>query len=718
MYNKRVYVFCRLEYEIDQLKKRLADNERKHSVASVRKPDTVETHSGDADAQEIGNGKTLVTIFLFLFNRVSRWRQRNIVQEHNALRQRECRAKGKLSLDTEKAILSPACDPKPQPSQSTKRGDTIKFPKSYKKRASEFHKCLPKRNKIMRCAVTIDTFNRVSRSPCTRDIFPQLLRQSSEYLNIVKHFETSVCFNRQLWKDVRQLSAFRTKGKFEQIKKIRDKWKTQGLSLRKVARSALVTFNHLLWLVTQPPKSKAKVASQVNREQVCEFFRQTNITMKLPHKRYSRYHYMRTSFKHSYAKYTSHMRKAGLRVVSKATAVRALSKKEFKPASKVPFQQCLCGKCENFNLAILAAVFAKVKGISRSITETICSTLCDVSNDNGEIDILKCNRSCVRRLCNSCKHKFGQTIATENSQLDMSKSAIWHQWESDYAYVNGLKKKINYSKKLKHGTIADLVGLIKLQLLEMPLHQWMFKWQGDQFELRKSQLIEGEVLMVMDFAKNLNFERQREVQTAFFHRKASTLHAVVCYYKCPLKCGKTVTDEVMCISNDLVHDAHAVHVSEKKALQLLTQRGIDIQKVIQFTDNCTSQYKCYMSFAYISKCTMPLERHYFGEGHGKGPSDASVGRTKKEVDAAIHGGLVDIQKTEDLVDYCRASLATPLPEPGTCVHFQRLFVHIPMVDRSIQSHIAPIAGSSKMHCICNTGDPFMVSIREASCFCR
>ena len=87
-----------------------------------------------------------------------------------------------------------------------------------------------------------------------------------------------------------------------------------------------------------------------------------------------------------------------------------------------------------------------------------------------------------------------------------------------------------------------------------------------------------------------------------------------------------VQEAVVIISEDLKHDGHAVqHFVNQTMPHLRNNRGVTVNKVIEFTDGCGSQYKSKLPFSDISfsgeDMAVKRERHHSGSCHGKGPSD-------------------------------------------------------------------------------------------------
>jgi hypothetical protein len=590
-------------------------------------------------------------------------------------------------------------------------------PKHYQKRHSEFYrKKFNFRTPALRCAVAIHNFLRVAKSPRTKATFPIIARKLPQFQKFIREEMSSrsiVKQQKELAADLRRIVAFRKDGKTKEIRAIRGNWLRNKMSLRFVSRVTDTTFSYLQWLV-KPPSLNSRSFTELEKQHTVQYFAQNNITMQLPLKRHAHKFFFRTAFCQIYAKYAKAMKEQGLRVLSKSSVLRVLPRKHFKTVSKVPIQGCLCCKCENLRLILCALKFAKVKGFSRRIRESVMKVVC-----NGTGCISNVKRDCLKRKCDQCRHKINEIFEQENHGLDKSARCAWHQWTSTYVELkNGKRKRVSCVKVLSTGTIGQLINLASLQLEDMPLHLFDVQWQGDQFEIAKQTLKPGEVLTVMDFAKNFKLPRQGEVQYGFFCRESVTLHPVVCYFHCP-KCEELMVDEVMMFSNDTKHDAHAVEAFQNQALKhLKSKHDLVPTKLISFTDNCSGQYKCHQAFAYMSGHEIPQEKHYFGAGHGKGPGDASVGRAKKELDLAIRGGKAELHSAEDVAKHCQEHLEMPTSRE-LCAHRNRHFYFVDDIDRSYISPFGTVDGTMSFHSVkVDKNDPLKLCTRVSSCFCR
>ena len=149
-----------------------------------------------------------------------------------------------------------------------------------------------------------------------------------------------------------------------------------------------------------------------------------------------------------------------------------------------------------------------------------------------------------------------------------------------------------------------------------------------------------------------------------------------------------------------------------------------MQRVIQWTDGCASQYKSKGPFSHISHATSDLdcaqfERHFFGSRHGKGPSDGTSGLIKHHIDSAVKANQAVVSNAEEMFQYLEQSFTKD--PPGPCSHSRRVYflvrdgaVDRPRLDRMVKT----VAGTRHIHCVRSTGlQDFTIDTRPLSCFC-
>lgn len=605
---------------------------------------------------------------------------------------------------------------------------SVVLPKSFAKRASEhLNKLGHKRNPIMRASIVTHEFLRIMKSPSTKGVLPQVVSAHSPFknaLNEVSRVSVKVDskVRARVNREMRDLVCHKCRKLYEQAKHVKSRWIREFGSLRKVARIIGMPHNSLLWYFKIPKGHSRKISAQ-QAKAVLEFYNREDISMVLPHKRYAKLIFLRSTFHEQYNKYVKHEQAAGRVPLSKTSVHRVLPKKRFRTVAKIPFLNCCCTVCTNFDLAVQSAVRAGVKGLSTSLTENAVASCC-FENPPREHnrDIYACPQLCRTRTCKQCTQRYSRMLTYANRNIDLSQGVEYWQWGNRYKVNDqGKRVKAEFKRNLHSGTLADLLGLLKLQVHKLPQHLFWYTWQAEQLEFLKKDLDPGEVIFIVDFAKNITVERQHEASHGFYHRQSITLHPVIMYYLCPQQCGKVVHDEFMCISPDRVHDAHAVHAYTLKALEHLRAQGTCVNKMYIFSDNCGSQYKSKLPFELLSTFDIPAEHHYFGAGHGKSAADGFVGRLKMWLDRQIRSMNRTIQDAIDLWVLAvneASSKVRVRPDGDICVHHQKTHVYVGKVNRTYRGQAVTLKGTRKMHSIKTTGVQGWLLCRDTSCFCR
>ena len=171
-------------------------------------------------------------------------------------------------------------------------------------------------------------------------------------------------------------------------------------------------------------------------------------------------------------------------------------------------------------------------------------------------------------------------------------------------------------------------------------------WNFHQYLVCRNNIEKGQVIVVHDYAQNYLCVHQHEVQALHWSHEQVTLHPSCITYRCPVRdCNQIVLHEIVHITDDLKHDAHLVKKFQAANVKLLQKHGVQIHKIIEFTDQAPSQYKNRSAFRYLSQEKIPTERNFFGVRHGKGPCDACAGRVKTQ--------LTNLVKTKTCYKQCK-----------------------------------------------------------------
>lgn len=681
-------------------------------------------------------------------------RARKTLQGQARERQRECRKRRSCSpCVSDTSDCSSISDVSAVSSQSGKfsasvfkairevhvTDSPVKKPRNLRQRASEAYKKLPK-DVTTKCSVIHYNFLRTYKSPRSKHCIRKLLNSSLEFRaiadDVLQTNSDKSDLNSKLYKDLMKIKELRCKRKYKDILAIRLEWETKHkLSIREVARRTKMTHSNLFRLLIPPVCKSARKVSSGDVSNVRNFFMAPAATMCLPMRRYAGRYYFRNPVAEIYPRYVRAMQQKGERVLSLSSVMRCLPRDKFKPCSKAPYKTCKCGVCENGMMLLTAAVRNGLQGLSKrpskaammvicspprqkSQKQNECSDASDAS-DAHDADILDYNIRCVRDRCHHCRNKLA-TILKANHGLKKSARIIYRQWEQCYRVdEKGNRVKDGIRRNLKVRPWSDVFESLKLLMVRLPYHIFTYKWQALQYEKCKETLLPNEVLMVLDFAQNVSLPPQDEIQDAYFGRAQTTMHPVVCYFRCPRDCGKLVRDDVVCLSSDKKHDAYAVDVFTQKALcHLRHKHQVVPRRIYEFCDNASSQYKNFRSFAMIARSPIQLERNYFGAHHGKGPADACIGRLKKALHGLCRGGDVDIQDSRSMYAVCREKMTNTGGDANSCFHSHRHFFHAVDIDRSCDESVLKIPGSSQFHQVRSIGDPKQILTRSLSCICR
>ena len=339
------------------------------------------------------------------------------------------------------------------------------------------------------------------------------------------------------------------------------------------------------------------------------------------------------------------------------------------------------------------------------------------SVSHADLSLDDCARDCIYRDCSECgKKKMINYLLDANPGLDLNAPASYHSWEMIEKLNRDGSIRKEPAKIFYQTEIGVLLDLWCTEAVNMATHIFNFKWQAAQFELVKSKIMCGDVLMVMDFAQNVTHQETEEIISKFRTRQSSTLHPIVCYYKC-YGCRHIITEEVLMISPDLNHDALAVETYTQKAVTHLKENHITVNRIIQFTDNCAVQYKCKTAFDYICRSKLPVHRNFFGAQHGKGPADGVIGRTVQLVDAACRTGA-KVRTAFKFQHLCENKWTTPPPTPSMCSHYRRRYIYVDKIDRTPVSDASVVPTTMRLHSARNTNIKDIVEVNFSSCFCR
>ncbi|MES9901055.1 MAG: hypothetical protein ABW168_00060 [Sedimenticola sp.] len=387
-----------------------------------------------------------------------------------------------------------------------------------------------------------------------------------------------------------------------------------------------------------------------------------------------------------------------------------------------PMYSCLCDVCTNIDLKLrtLNNFSDKVKKPEMKIRDryqAVNITMCD----KGENKFHKID--CINRQCGDCQTDLLMAHLQPLLQEHGNETVEFAKWEKAKT-KSRQGKEVSKVFMVKHRVkLCDMIIEAMEDLSIMARHLFNAKWQQLQFSGLIKNIPTNWVVLNLDFAENYACISQMEIQTAHWFHQQVTIHPVVAYYNCH-KCDETVQECLYFVSDDLTHDAHAVHrfVSATNA-HLRNKRGIDIEHQVQFSDGCASQYKSVTPFIDISYSFndfgFPVERHFYGSRHGKGPCDGAAAVLKSAARRAVMGQVCVINNSQELYEFANSKLAKDdKPESDEHLHSKCTVFHISDIPRNRPDRIGKtVKGTRSMHCV-KAKDDMNIYVRKQSCLCQ
>ena len=528
--------------------------------------------------------------------------------------------------------------------------DTPEKTRSRKRKWRENKKAWRAKNKI--CPM-------MPRTPETRKkVLKRLCSQFKTPPRSTPKEENNIEERTRIFSALLNIKGHKDKGQFDQMtmatdnllkdKKIVDLAKIMGIKSRPLY--------NLLEHRTPRRSTSTKKTTIEDKQEIREAFDDKALTMTVPHKRHSKHVFLKTTMSEAYSHYTKRQTSKSRRAWSKSTFNR-YRPKNLKLVKHIPEQGCLCEDCLNCDLK-RRKLSAKVKGISNRISVNLFKTMCNTTTKNPEDCVMTdFNLRCIQRKCAFCGvGKLSSVMLDEeNKFVDWDEEVEWTQWERKTKTVikGGVpKKRCALEISHKKTTLRQLFISFQESLKSMAVHQFNVRHQDSQFDQIRENLRPGDVLMICDFNMNYSHKQIEEPQSTFFSRRQTTCHNTVAYFPCPMPgCNLLAKDEIMCISDDLKHDAHAVQAFTDEMLSHLRSCGVDVKRVIRFSDNCAAQYKCSTVFDLISKMTIPIMCNFSEPRHGKGEADGLGGRVMQFLQMALASGKAKFTDAKSMADF-------------------------------------------------------------------
>ena len=322
-----------------------------------------------------------------------------------------------------------------------------------------------------------------------------------------------------------------------------------------------------------------------------------------------------------------------------------LRPKNVRKVSETSLLSSLCPYCLNIRLKLQKLNIPGLNMEYHLFNKLIC---------NKESKIMLEDEPCISKECKKCSD-WESTIETVLSSVDQDRNITWYTWQKEEITRKNGKKGINRDLVCKTRPFNDF----KAELINDILHPTQRVTFVEHYMTQKIQLKvynecynflkPGQCLIVQDFAKNRDIVYQDEIKANYWVKKQVTMHPTVLFYR--LTEGEEVCRLVITHLGDITnHDAHLVHYMTLDCIKILNEKhpGIEWTKFFIWSDGCAAQYKGKISFYYLDKFPVVVERNFFGSEHGKGPSDAETGLISMKLSTAIKSRQAIIQNASDM----------------------------------------------------------------------
>lgn len=233
------------------------------------------------------------------------------------------------------------------------------------------------------------------------------------------------------------------------------------------------------------------------------------------------------------------------------------------------------------------------------------------------------NRACYFAECEECPgtHHLRKLLIDGFDKEDIEKIEYKLWTSTDRATLETLVKTVD---QFTDSLLEHITALLK--------HSYIAKKQSEYLNDIKKNLPVGYVLVLGDFAENMSFVVQDEVQGYHWNNDQATIHPMVFYYRNVE--GKLECDNFVPLSECLKHDTTLVHVFIEQLMNFLKTK-LDPAKIIYFTDGCAAQYKNRNNFYNMTlheyDFGVPAEWHFYATSHGKSACDGLGGTVKRLV---------------------------------------------------------------------------------------
>ena len=457
-------------------------------------------------------------------------------------------------------------------------------------------------------------------------------------------------------KKIRNICTLKNQNRVtEQASKVLE-MKSEFGSLRNIADVSGVSLKTVQkWCTAPSTKPKRRVElSKLRRQELEEFYNQDSISFAHPCKKYDGKRYLRYTLEETRRLYLTQSEFHKFGILSK-TRMYEMKPDYVKVCRLTPLAQCLCLTCENCEKIIKSLLALGLKFVPSNRYDALKAVTCEDRVEQKGTEHSFAKLSCITGNCNECGVDKLKVAITMANQEIVDKNAVisWKKWMTP----TGKKSPENTNVR---GTLVQGIDYLVDCIKNLGGHMFRSQWNRNWFQYIRKHLIVGLIAQIFDFSMNFRNIRQDEVQAAFWHSTQTAIHTIINYLLCEqMGCSEVVTIVVCQISDDLQHDSFFTRAAHEQTFKYLADIGVQMNTVIQFSDNCAAQYKSRRPFADLARNPLNITRVYFGERHGKSQCDGFFGRLKAWMTYNIIARNVEVNSASDFFRFCKEEYETP-----------------------------------------------------------
>ena len=426
-------------------------------------------------------------------------------------------------------------------------------------------------------------------------------------------------------KKLREVCDFKKKNRIPEQQKIVSELKESYQSYHNISFMSGVPLKtvHSWCSIPKIKTNKASELAQKRKDEYIRFLNQDCISFAHLSKKYSGKRFLRDPLKVIRKRYLQQSEFHQFGVIS-MSSMKAYQPENILLCGDTPLDQCLCDHCENCEQLLRSLIAIGMKQIPSNrycaVESVMCSDRIKQVGSNYEFPRMEC----ISGSCNNCGTKLLSDEITEANQqlLNLNRTITWRKWVTR-------EGKSAHEKIQMRGTIKQALENLFHMIDNLKAHIFCANWHRNTFEYFRTNIVSGQIVQIFDFAQNFRNFYQEEVQSAYWAGTQTAIHTVINFFRCQNEdCSELVTLILGQITADPLHDSFVARAGHEAAFQYLTDLGIPMNLIVQFSDNCISQYKSRRPFAELSRSSLNIIRVFFGEKHGKSHCDGFFGRLK------------------------------------------------------------------------------------------